>query len=233
MGDRLFLAYAPSGSVEGSLPSAGRVPTLREWGARWLERRRREGSRGYRTDLSRWRTHLEPWDRAGSPLSSLTRSDVREWLSGRLQARGATPYARGEPGPLALQTVRNVLNLQSGKIRRVPLFGLARDALIAWCAYVGDVSLYGPLGIVFPAKRGGRRDAKPPADWASWCARASLTRRVRWHDFEALVRNEPCRRLVGSTVDARRSLSFTGPFVCDGDRTIRARGDGPTRLRCT
>jgi integrase len=72
---------------------------------------------------------------------------------------------------------------KSGKIRRVPLFGLARDALIAWCAYVGDVSLYGPLGIVFPAKRGGRRDAKPPADWASWCAKASLTRRVRWHDL--------------------------------------------------
>lgn len=90
--------------------------------------------------------------------------------------------ARGEPWIL-VRFGTKAGPTKGGKVRRVPLFGLARDAIFAWSAYVGAGSFFGPSGIVFPAKRGGRRDAKPPADWASWCEKASLTRRVRWHDL--------------------------------------------------
>jgi integrase len=69
---------------------------------------------------------------------------------------------------------------KSGKIRRVPIFGLALDALQASVNHRGMGSLN---SIVFPALRGDRRQKGEPDAWKSWVAAAGITRNVRWHDL--------------------------------------------------
>lgn len=71
---------------------------------------------------------------------------------------------------------------KSGKIRRVPIFGLALDALtIMWA---GANHQRPPANQhVFPALRGDRRQKGEPDAWKSWVAAAGITRNVRWHDL--------------------------------------------------
>ena len=70
---------------------------------------------------------------------------------------------------------------KSGKIRRIPLFGLAKDAFVALLYHVGDAEP--KRSVVFPALRGDRRQKGEPADWKAWVRAAGITRNVRWHDL--------------------------------------------------
>lgn len=71
---------------------------------------------------------------------------------------------------------------KSGKIRRVPIFGLALDALtLEWQSAMHRRP---PTNwLVFPALRGDRRQKGEPDAWKSWVAAAGITRNVRWHDL--------------------------------------------------
>ncbi len=81
---------------------------------------------------------------------------------------------------------------KSGKIRLVPLFGIALAAARRWLALLPTAIPKNPHGLVFPSVRGcRRRDGKPPRGWALYLAAAGLhvpaarhdRRAVRWHDL--------------------------------------------------
>jgi integrase len=78
---------------------------------------------------------------------------------------------------------------KSGKIRRVPVFGVALEALRAWRPLLAAQP--NPHGLLWPTATGARRQkAKAPAAWASFveaaCGPAAArhdARAVRWHDL--------------------------------------------------
>jgi len=74
---------------------------------------------------------------------------------------------------------------KSGKIRRVPIFGLALDAITAHLLGTTTPRRSPPLadGVVFPALRGDRRQKGEPDAWKAWVAAAGIARNVRWHDL--------------------------------------------------
>jgi integrase len=81
---------------------------------------------------------------------------------------------------------------KSGKMRRVPLFGIALAALREWLAGLPTFAPANPLRLVFPTARGCRRGkSKVPRGWSRMLAAAGLTaaqgrhdgRGVRWHDL--------------------------------------------------
>lgn len=80
---------------------------------------------------------------------------------------------------------------KTGKLRIVPLFGLALAALRAWLDALPSFlrkpkngKSANPHGLVFPLRGGGQRGrSKPPHGWRAWLAAAKLGRRVRWHDL--------------------------------------------------
>jgi integrase len=84
--------------------------TVSEWGARWLDRRAREGVRAIGDDRARWRVHVEPTAWALAPLRDVTRSDAREWLAA-LSVKSSSNPTHKTRRPLSALTVRNVLNL--------------------------------------------------------------------------------------------------------------------------
>jgi len=69
---------------------------------------------------------------------------------------------------------------KSGRIRRIPIFGLAQDAIAALLYRVGTAP---PRALVFPALRGDRRQKGEPDDWKAWVKAAGIERNVRWHDL--------------------------------------------------
>ncbi len=80
---------------------------------------------------------------------------------------------------------------KSGKIRRVPLFGVALHAMRAWVpslpAYMtsklGKKRYRNNLGLAFPSQRGFTRDEYAVTGWAKWLDAAALGKHVRWHDL--------------------------------------------------
>lgn len=78
---------------------------------------------------------------------------------------------------------------KSGRIRRVPLFGMARKALDRWLVMLE--TLPNPHGLLFPLPSGARRQkGKRPKGWAEWLTAAGIVaverhdgRAVRWHDL--------------------------------------------------
>lgn len=68
--------------------------------------------------------------------------------------------------------------VKSGKIRRVPLFGLGLEAHAR--ALETSRGEY-----VFPSPRTGQRrfDSSHPSRWQDWLRAAGITRRVRWYDL--------------------------------------------------
>lgn len=68
---------------------------------------------------------------------------------------------------------------KSGKIRRVPLFGIARDALLAWASHASRPKSV----VVWPAASGDRRQKGEPSGWKGWLKAAGIERNVRWHDL--------------------------------------------------
>lgn len=72
------------------------------------------------------------------------------------------------------------LPTKSGKIREVPLFGLASDAWKEWKKTIGK----NPRGLAFPRGRGGFRDPIHVVRWAywqEWQKDAGVS--LRWHDL--------------------------------------------------
>ncbi len=83
---------------------------------------------------------------------------------------------------------------KTGKIRRVPLFGIAAQAWRAWSEALpsfmtktkANRGTTNPLGLAFPGKRGAFRDPGHVLMWGTWKAAqkaAQLGRDLRWHDL--------------------------------------------------
>jgi integrase len=117
---------------------------------------------------------------------------------------------------------------KSGKIRRVPLFGLAADALRTWLPLLAERP--NPHGLVFPLPSGERRQkGKAPKAWralaeAALGPAAGAPRRPRGPLARppALLRVEPRRGLVGAPLDARRGPGAPRALVDHRDGAVRA-----------
>jgi len=70
---------------------------------------------------------------------------------------------------------------KAGKLRRVPLFGLALEAVREQLAALKGVK--NPKGIFWPNERGGYRDERVPAQWGEWLKTAGINRKVRRYDL--------------------------------------------------
>lgn len=77
---------------------------------------------------------------------------------------------------------------KSGKLRRVPLLGMAKEAVDRQLARLAERT--NPHGLLWPSPRGARREkGKLPAGWRELCARVLAPagrhdqRPVRWHDL--------------------------------------------------
>lgn len=140
---------------------------------------------------------------------------------------------------------------KNGKIRTVPLFGVALAAVRAWLELLPTYAAkkvrgtedrvpHNPLGLVFPTQRGARR-VKAPKLWPVLRRRAGIARRVRWHDLRhtcasslvagwwgrtwALI--EVCALLGHSSVAVTELYAHLAPDVV---RTAaRGTGGGPLR----
>lgn len=78
------------------------------------------------------------------------------------------------------------LPTKTGKIRQVPLFGIALEAMRAWLAALPTYAAENPHRLAFPRKRGGFRDENHVIPWEAWKQTldvAGITRRFRWHDL--------------------------------------------------
>lgn len=90
-------------AVAGKVAEASKL-TVYAYGLRALDERERDGIADVRTERSRWETHVKGTELGGLPLRGLARVDVTDWIRGVSRKRTAK-------GPLAKQTVQNVLNL--------------------------------------------------------------------------------------------------------------------------
>ena len=80
---------------------------------------------------------------------------------------------------------------KNGRARRVPLFGVALEAVIEWVDGLAAYAPKNPLGLVFPTPRGARRQtSKTPPSWPAILRASKLFpearhdgRRLRWHDL--------------------------------------------------
>jgi integrase len=89
---------------------------------------------------------------------------------------------------------------KNGKIRRVPLFGMAHEAVCKWLELLPRFAPKNPFALLWPGKSGGRiprsktyySDSTMPAqngrghkgfDFRDALKAAGITRRVRWHDL--------------------------------------------------
>jgi hypothetical protein len=78
---------------------------------------------------------------------------------------------------------------KGGRIRRVPLFGISADAIAQWLPLLAQQP--NPEGLVWPTKRGGRRErGKAPRGWRGYLLAAGIIaehrhdgRPVRFHDL--------------------------------------------------
>ncbi|MCC6552922.1 MAG: tyrosine-type recombinase/integrase, partial [Polyangiaceae bacterium] len=134
---------------------------------------------------------------------------------------------------------------KNGKIRRVPLFGIALEAARRWVARLPSFCPGNPLGLAFPTARGCRRcDGKPPRSWRAHLAAAGLGdpaarhdgRPVRWHDLRhscasSLVAGwwgrrwslEEVRELLGHS-----SITVTQRYAHLGETALRVAARGTT-----
>jgi integrase len=77
---------------------------------------------------------------------------------------------------------------KGGKPRTVPIFGLAREALLRWLEILPKRS--NKFRLVWPSPEGCRRQPKEPALWKKWLKAAGIVAEkredqmpVRWHDL--------------------------------------------------
>lgn len=73
---------------------------------------------------------------------------------------------------------------KTGKLRRVPMFGVARGAWKKWLAALPTYSKKNPRGLAFPRVRGGWRDSHHFFAWSQWKKWTSaIPRKLRFHDL--------------------------------------------------
>ena len=78
------------------------------------------------------------------------------------------------------------LPTKTGRVRTVPLFGLALAAIRPWLALLPKYCPKNPHGLVFPRVRGSFRSEEHVILWETWKAaleKAGTARRFRWHDL--------------------------------------------------
>lgn len=125
---------------------------------------------------------------------------------------------------------------KAGRIREVPLFGLALEAARAWLAFLPRYSS-NPLGLMFPRQRGRYRDeahvlkwaryappSKRPAPraaeptWKGLLEAAGITRVFRWHDLRHTCASSLVSGSWGrawSLVEVRDMLGHTSVTVTE------------------
>jgi integrase len=91
--------------ARGDVAATG--PTLRSYGAQWLDRREVDGMRAQNSDRSRWERYIAPEEWAGWPLGEVRRRDVREWVSSLRKRQSARDT------PLSPQTILHCVKLVS------------------------------------------------------------------------------------------------------------------------
>lgn len=119
---------------------------------------------------------------------------------------------------------------KNGKIRKVPLFGVALDAARAWLEIVPRAPEKNWWGLMFPGERGGyRADKKAPKGFKPWLKKAGIGRTVRWHDLRhtcasSLVAGwwgrpwrleEVCAHLGHSSITVTQRYAHLAPSALD------------------
>ena len=112
--------------------------------------------------------------------TGLRQGELRALLARDVHLDGATPHIDVRYGSPGKPT-------KSGKIRRVPLFGLARAAAASWALRRTTAGQQGPeyywstsTGCV---RQKGHVTGRDLATWRAWLQAAGITRTVRWHDL--------------------------------------------------
>lgn len=110
---------------------------------------------------------------------------------------------------------------KTGRVRKVPLFGLALDAARRWVPMLGKKN---PHGLLFPRERGGFRSEEHVLPWYTWkgmpakgnrkatvgaVTLAGIDRNVRWHD----LRHTCASSLVSGWWGRRWSLEEVKEFL--------------------
>lgn len=74
---------------------------------------------------------------------------------------------------------------KSGRVRTVPLFGLAHLSIAQWVTMgaMNRVIKYNPYKLAFPSPYGFHLPKSPPRQWKKWLRDAGIKRNVRWHDL--------------------------------------------------
>jgi integrase len=106
--------------------------------------------------------------------AGLRPSEQRALLKADVHADEADPYLIVRYGSPNKPT-------KTGKPRRVPLFGLALDAVREQLAALKGIK--NPKGIFWPDKRGNYRDERVPEQWGQWLKTAGIDREVRRYDL--------------------------------------------------
>lgn len=93
---------------------------------------------------------------------------------------GATPHVVVRYGKAPARPTKG------GKIREVPLFGIALDAAKAWLDILPTFCKRNKRALMFPGCRGGFRSEEHVFRWSRWKKMLSdvgIERRFRWHDL--------------------------------------------------
>src|SRR6478609_1661379 len=72
---------------------------------------------------------------------------------------------------------------KSGKLRRVPLFGVALEATRRWLKLLPKYAQRNPEKLMWPTPRGARRQPSKSYGFKTHLAAAGIKRPVRWHDL--------------------------------------------------
>ena len=72
---------------------------------------------------------------------------------------------------------------KSGKVRKVPLFGMGLDAARRWLELLPAYAPKNPLGLMWPTPSGARRQRSETYGFPEHLALADISRDVRWHDL--------------------------------------------------
>lgn len=90
-------------------------------------------------------------------------------------------HLRGEPW-IAVRRGTFAGPTKGGRPRRIPLFGVALDALTEWLGLLPTFAPANPHGLVFPRADGrARLKGRPFSSWVK--VSAAIGRAVRWHDL--------------------------------------------------
>lgn len=104
----------------------------------------------------------------------------------------ADVHAFGEEPHIVVRYGSKKKTTKNGKVRVVPLFGIALAAARAWLAYLPEYAPENPLGLMWPTPRGCRRvkSSRRTAAWHKHLELAGIVaekrhdgRPVRWHDL--------------------------------------------------